>query len=166
VRRFCAARAEGDPARYPVKRRKARLPHKHVGAAVIVDRRGRVLIAQRKADSMLGGLWEFPGGTQEPGESIPACIAREIREELGAEIEVGAHVVTVAHAFSHFTMDLHAHWARITRGRPRAIHCAAWRWVTLNELDQFAFGRADRHIIAHVRRTATGRALSFARAQN
>lgn len=151
VRRSCAARAAGDPMRFPVKSRKQRVPHKHVGAAVIVGPRGRLLIAQRKADSMLGGLWEFPGGTQEPGESIPECIAREIREELGAEIEVGAHLITVAHAFSHFTMDLHAHWARIKRGPPRAIHCAAWRWASLDELGAFAFGRADQRIIARLR---------------
>lgn len=147
LRRVCRARAEGDPERYPVKARRAAVPHKHVGAGVVVDGRGRFLIAQRKDSSMLGGLWEFPGGTQEAGETIPECIARELREELGIEVAVGAHLVTVRHAFSHFTMDLYAHQCRLRRGRPRAIHCADFRWVPLSGLRAFAFGRADQHII-------------------
>lgn len=149
--RWCAARAEGDPTSYPRKSRKQPVPHKHVGAGVVVDARGRYLIAQRKESSMLGGLWEFPGGTQEAGESIEACIARELREELGIEVEVGERLVTVPHAFSHFTMDLHAHRCRLRRGRPRAIHCADWRWVRLDEMAHFAFGRADRKIIEFLR---------------
>ncbi len=152
-RRPCAARAAGDPVAYPRKPKKARAPHKHVGAGVVSDAQGRLLIAQRKQTSMLGGLWEFPGGTQEPGESIEACIARELREELGIDVDVGAHLLTVPHAFSHFTMDLHAHACRLTGGTPRAIHCADWRWVTLEELDLFPFGRADQHIIAHLKKT-------------
>ena len=147
LRRVCAAAKEGDPERYPVKRKKKSVPHKHVGAGIVVDRRGRFLIAQRKEGSMLGGLWEFPGGTLEKGETIEQCIARELKEELGIDVDVGRHVMTVRHAFSHFTMDLHAHHCRLQSGRPRAIHCAAWKWVTLAELAHYPFGRADLRII-------------------
>ncbi|MFH0907637.1 MAG: A/G-specific adenine glycosylase [bacterium] len=147
LRRVCAAAAEGDPEQYPVKRKKKSVPHKRVGAGIVADRRGRFLIAQRKEGSMLGGLWEFPGGTLEDGETMEACIARELKEELGIDVEVGKHVITVRHAFSHFTMDLHAHACRLESGRPRAIHCAAWKWVTLAELRRYPFGRADVKII-------------------
>jgi mutator protein MutT len=78
---------------------------------------------------------------------VEACIARELKEELGITIQVGRHFLTVNHAFSHFTMDLHAHWARLIRGRPRAIHCAAWKWVSLSVLRRYPFGRADLKII-------------------
>lgn len=155
----CAAFAEGDPERYPRKARKKKAPHKHVGAAVVVDKRGRILIAQRQETSMLGGLWEFPGGKQEPDETIEQCIARELKEEMGIDLAVGEHLVTVRHAFSHFTMDLHAHLCRLLRGRPRAIHCADWRWVTLEETSRFPFGRADQQIIAHLRKTSALDAL-------
>lgn len=148
LRAVCVAASAGEPERYPVKGRRPPVPHKHVGAGVVRDARGRLLIAQRKEGSMLGGLWEFPGGTQEPGEAMPACIARELREELGIDVTVGSHLVTVRHAFSHFTMDLHAYHARIRGGRPRAIHCAAWRWVTRSQLARFPFGKADLQIIA------------------
>jgi A/G-specific adenine glycosylase len=147
LRRICRGRAEGDPERYPVKKKKAAVPHKHVGAGIVVDRRGRYLIAQRKEGSMLGGLWEFPGGTREEGETIEQCIARELQEELGIDVEVGAHVITVRHAFSHFTMDLHAHACTLAKGRPRAIDCAAWKWAARGELRRYPFGRADRRII-------------------
>ena len=147
LRLVCQARREGRMESYPVKAAAAKVPHKQVGAGLVVNRRGELLIAQRHEKTMLGGLWEFPGGKQEPGETMPACIQRELREELGVEVGVGDHFVTVRHAFSHFTMDLHAHWARLRRGRPRPVDCAACRWVRPAELPKFAFGRADLKII-------------------
>ncbi len=143
----CQARHEGRMESYPVKPRKAAVPHRHVGAGLVVNARGQLLIAQRHEASMLGGLWEFPGGKQEPGESLPACIQRELKEELGIEVAVGQPFATVRHAFSHFTMDLHAYWARIARGRPRAVECADCRWASPAELGRYAFGRADQKII-------------------
>lgn len=148
VRAVCAAAAEGRPERYPVRAPRRARPHKVVGAGVIWRSSGEVLIAQRKAESMLGGLWEFPGGTREPGETLPQCIARELREELGLRVRVGRHLVTVRHAYTHFTIELHAYWARITGGRPRAIHCAAYAWARPEALGAYAFSAADLRIIA------------------
>lgn len=143
----CVARAEGRPERYPVKKRRKPVPHKVVGAAVTVRRDGRLLIARRNDHAMLGGLWEFPGGTRESRETLPACIVRELKEELGVDIDVGPHIVTVRHAYSHFTITLHAHWARIRKGRPRAIDCADYAWVEADALRDFPFSRADLGII-------------------
>ncbi|MCS6771748.1 MAG: A/G-specific adenine glycosylase [Kiritimatiellae bacterium] len=145
--RWCAARELGRPEDFPRRKRAKRIPHREVGAGVVFRRDGRLLIAKRKPGEMLGGLWEFPGGTRECGETIEACIARELKEELDIEVAVGPRLATVYHAFSHFTMDLHAHTCRILKGTPRPVHCADWRWVSLSELDQFAFGRADQKII-------------------
>ena len=147
LRAVCAARREGSPEKYPVKKMKKRVPHKVVGAGVVVRRDGRILIAQRRETSMLGGLWEFPGGTREAGETMPECIARELKEEMDIEVEVGPLLTVVHHAYSHFTIDLHAHWARIARGRPRTIHCADYAWVTEREMKKYPFSRADLHII-------------------
>lgn len=147
LKKICRATALGTPAKFPIKTAKKKIPHKHVGAAIIADSRGRLLIAQRNHGDMLGGLWEFPGGKQESGETIEHCIAREIREEIGIEIEVGPRLLTVRHAFSHFTMDLHAHHCRHLKGRPRPLQCAAVKWVEKSALKKFAFGRADQKII-------------------
>lgn len=147
LRAVCRARAAGAPERWPRRRPPRALPLLVVGAAVTVDRRGRVLIARRKSQGLLGGLWEFPGGKIEPGESMPECIARELREELGIDVEVGERLTVVRHAYSHFRIELHAHWARRIRGRPRAIHCAGFAWAPIARLRDYAFSRADLHIV-------------------
>lgn len=146
----CAARLGGDPEVYPYRRPRAKVPHKEVGAAVVVNRKGEVLIAKRLDQSMLGGLWEFPGGTLEARESMPDCIARELKEELGIDVQVGEQLMTVHHAYSHFTIALHVYMARILKGRPRAIHCADFRWSTIDRLRQFPFSRADLHVVARL----------------
>ncbi len=97
LREQCQARAQGIEQTLPYKPARKPLPHYHVTAAVI-RRNGQILIAQRPPEGMLGGLWEFPGGKQEPGESLAACLRREIREELGVEIEVGQPVAVVKHS--------------------------------------------------------------------
>ena len=150
LREVCKAFAEGNPERYPVKKKKAKLPHKIVGAGVVIDRAGRILIAQRKETSMLGGLWEFPGGTLEKGETMPECICRELKEELGIETKVGERFLLVPHAYSHFTIDLHVHWARIIKGRPRAIQCADFAWVRPQDMNMYPFSKADLQIVQYL----------------
>jgi A/G-specific adenine glycosylase len=147
LRGVCEAWAEGRPEDYPARIRKKPVPHKRVGAGLVVNGRGALLIARRKEGSMLGGLWEFPGGTLEPGETMAECIARELREELGIRVAVGGPLIVVRHAYSHFTMDLHAHWARIVRGRPKALDCGGFAWVPVRRLREYPFSRADLKII-------------------
>ncbi len=147
LRGVCRSAATGTPEQYPRRAPRKRVPHYVVGAAVTLDARGRALIAQRKSEEMLGGLWEFPGGKIEPGETMAECIARELKEELGIEIEVGERLTVVRHAYSHFTIELHAHFARRIRGRPRRIHCADFAWVPVARLRDRPFSRADLRII-------------------
>lgn len=150
VNELCRARQQGLERVIPVKPVKKALPHFDVTAAVI-RQDGRVLIAQRPPEGMLGGLWEFPGGKQEPGESLPECLQREIREELGVEIAVETPLVTVKHGYTHFKITLHAFICRLLAGQPQTLGVADWRWVTLDELDTFAFPRTDQKIIAALR---------------
>src|ERR1035438_1977423 len=74
----------------------------HVSAALIF-RAGQLLITQRHAQSHLGGLWEFPGGKREAGESFEQCLVREIREELGVEIAVGELFEEISHRSEEHT---------------------------------------------------------------
>ncbi|MBU1937509.1 A/G-specific adenine glycosylase, partial [bacterium] len=96
-----------DPSVLPRRKKSEPLPHYNIAAAII-KRRGRILITQRPPNAMLGGLWEFPGGKQEKGESLEACLVREIREELAIDIHVGNLFETVKHSYSHFRITLHA----------------------------------------------------------
>jgi A/G-specific adenine glycosylase len=143
----CEAFAKGAPDSYPVMKKKKKVPHIVVGAAVTVNRKGEVLIAQRLEGDMLGGLWEFPGGKLEKGETIEECVARELKEELGVNVEVGEHLITVKHAYSHFTMTMHVYYTKIKSGRPHPIHCADYRWVKIQNLGEYAYSKADLHVV-------------------
>ncbi|MBT8042317.1 MAG: 8-oxo-dGTP diphosphatase MutT [Pontiella sp.] len=150
--RTCLGFQSGRPTDYPVRAPRKKIPHIIVGAAVVTNRKGEVLIAQRRAEDMLGGLWEFPGGKQEAGETIQQCIVRELREELGVNVRTGEFLITVKHAYSHFTMDMHTYFAKISSGRPRPIHCQDYRWVDISKLRTFPYSKADLYIITELER--------------
>jgi A/G-specific adenine glycosylase len=142
---LCKAYEAGTQEDYPVKLQRARVPHYTVTAAVI--RQGKqVLIGQRKPDELLGGMWEFPGGKQKPGESLENCLKREIKEELGVKIEVDAQIGIYRHAYTHFKVTLHAFESRLLQGQPRLNDHQAIEWVSLAELSDFPMGKIDRQI--------------------
>jgi len=153
VRPLCEAHRADDVQAYPRKVRRPPLPHLDVVAAII--RRGeRLLITQRKADSMLGGLWEFPGGKVERGESLEECLHREIAEELGIRVRIERPFIRVHHAYSHFRITLHTFSCRHSSGRARALESAGLRWVRPPELRTYAFPKADRLVIDALLRPA------------
>ncbi|MCX7840835.1 MAG: 8-oxo-dGTP diphosphatase MutT, partial [Anaerolineae bacterium] len=147
--RGCQARRLHLQDQLPTKRTKKKLPHYEI-AVGIIWKRGKILIAQRPAEKLLGGLWEFPGGKRERNETRENCLTREVREELGIEIAVGKKIATIQHAYSHFKITMHAFECRWVCGRPRALGCAAWKWVAPRELSQYAFPAANRKIIARL----------------
>ncbi len=147
IRAHCMASAKGTQAQRPVKKAKAATPHYDVTAGMIWNDRGELLIAQRPADGLLGGLWEFPGGKQEADESLPACLQRELREELAIEVEVGELFTVVRHAFTHFKITLHAYTCRYLSGPPQALGVQDWAWVRPENLANYGFGKADREVI-------------------
>lgn len=153
LRSMCRAAERGTQASRPVKKKPAPRPHYHVAAGVIRRADGRILIAQRPPDGLLGGLWEFPGGKQEPGESLEACLKRELREELDIAVTVGDELVAVDHAFTHFSITLHAFECVYAddEQEPRALGAQAWAWVRDDELERYTFGKADRGVIAALR---------------
>lgn len=143
----CAAFEKGMPENYPKASKKKKLPHITVGAAATINSKGQVLIAQRLEGDMLGGLWEFPGGKLDPNETIEECVARELKEELGINVTVGEQLMTVKHTYSHFKMTMHVYYTKIKTGRPRAIHCADFRWVNISDLGAFAYSKADLQVV-------------------
>ena len=146
----CHARQSGNPEAFPKKRRRQRQPHYTVVAAVIHNADGRVLIAQRPAEGLLGNLWEFPGGKVEQGETLEQALKREIQEELAVEIAIEAPFGVYRHAYTHFRVTLHAFLARLESGEPQPIGVQAVRWVTPDALDAFPMGKIDRQIARRV----------------
>lgn len=120
-------------------------------AAALVFRDGKLLITQRYAGAHLGGLWEFPGGKREPGESFELCLARELREELGIEVSVGELVESLTHSYPEKTVHLRFFLCQWKRHEPRPLGCPAFRWITAAEIHQHAFPAADARLLERLR---------------
>lgn len=147
----CRAYNLGVQTELPMSESRAPLAHKVIGVAVIRNNQGLILIDRRKQEGLLGGLWEFPGGKVEPNETIEDCIVREIREELGIEIRVGDRLIVVDHAYTHFRVTLNVHNCEYVSGEPQPIECDEVKWVTLSELGQYPFPKANLQIIEALR---------------
>jgi 8-oxo-dGTP diphosphatase len=117
-------------------------------AAGIVIRGGRVLVTRRRAGAHLGGLWEFPGGKIEPGETASCALRRELAEELAVQVRVGPLWGVLAHRYPEREVRLHFLFAWISRGEPRAIASEEMRWATPPQLAELPFPGADRPLVA------------------
>jgi mutator protein MutT len=115
-------------------------------AAAVVERDGTFLVTRRLPGTHLEGLWEFPGGKCEAGESPRECLRREIREELGVDVEVGREILTTDYEYSTRTIRLHFYEC-LLQGTPAPQHGQLMRWVTRDELRTLEFPAADRHLI-------------------
>ena len=85
------------------------------------------------------------------GETLADCLRREMMEELAVDVAVGEHIASIRHAYTHFKITLHAFHCRLLAGQPQPIGVADWRWVTLTDLDSYAFAVTDQKIIAALR---------------
>jgi A/G-specific adenine glycosylase len=152
VQSACGANDAGNPEDYPVTPESKPVPHHDVAVGLVFDDDGRILIQRRPEDGLLGGLWEFPGGKAEEGESMDEACARELREEVGIEVEVEAPFYTLSHAYSHFKITLYAFRCRLISGAPTAEEGQPIKWVEVAELDDYAFPRANRKLIEELER--------------
>ena len=134
----------GRPVATPVSIAGMRVLHV-VGAAVVRD--GLCLVAQRGPTMSLAGKWEFPGGKVEQGESPEVALARELAEELGIEIGVGA-VLARSHAMTSIQLDVYA--AELLRGDPAPREHAQVRWLSADELAPLDWAEADIAVVPAV----------------
>lgn len=115
-------------------------------SAAVVERDGTFLLTRRASDAHLGDRWEFPGGKVEPGETLEASLLREIREELGCGLEVGALLLTSRHAYPDVHVELHFFAATLT-GVPVPQLGQEMRWVARAELATLPFPEADEELV-------------------
>lgn len=141
----CLAKKAGVQKLRPVRKKKKPTPHVQVTAAIFRDG-GRVLLAKRPPEGMLGGMWEFPGGKQEEMENLEDALIREIREELGVKIEVKDKLGSYAHAYSHFSLTLHAFFCKLLSREISLTSHTDWAWVSLPDLNSYPLGKVDRQI--------------------
>ena len=116
-----------------------------VVAAALVDADGRVLLQQRPEGKSMAGLWEFPGGKVEAGETDAAALKREVRHRLAVDIDVGQLISFVSHPYEKYVVDLYLYECRLSGAEPSApvsnVH--AFKWVSSAEFDQYSFTPAD-----------------------
>ncbi len=127
-------------------KQQSKKPYYHVTAGLIW-KNGRVLIAQRPKGSHLEGLWEFPGGKQEEGEDLEACLEREIEEELGLKVRVDKTLLTIDHEYDEKVISLHVFSCTPLAGEARALRAQQIIWVDPGELREFSFPPPDMKII-------------------
>jgi 8-oxo-dGTP diphosphatase len=122
-------------------------------AAGLVFREGKLLITRRHADAHLGGLWEFPGGKREGKETFEQCLVRELREELGIEVQVEEALEDLEHAYPERTVYLKFFRCRWMRNEPKSLDCSAFKWITSSELTDYEFPAADARLILMLQRS-------------
>lgn len=127
----------------------------HVVAGVIRDLRGRVLLARRTEGRELAGLWEFPGGKVEPGETPQQALMRELREELGLAVEVGERVIDVQMPYPGKQLRLEVYRVERFTGTPKGLEGQALAWAPLHKLADYPMPPADAPVVAELLRQAS-----------
>ena len=120
-------------------------------SAALIFREGRLLITQRPAESHLGGLWEFPGGKREAGETFEQCLVRELREELGIEVAVQELFDEITHDYAEKSVHLKFFICHLLAGEPQPLGCAAVKWAGQAELAEHDFPAADARLLEKLR---------------
>lgn len=146
VAAHCSAYQAGVQEDLPVRNQKKAVPHKEIVVAAIAQD-GAYLVGRRPAEGLLGGLWEFPGGKVEPGESHQQALARECREELGIEVSVGGMVACVNHAYTHFKVTLNIYRCKVQSGKPKPGIHTELKWLRPEEFPEYAFPKANHKFL-------------------
>ena len=132
----------------PIQLPDSRPPALHVVAGVITDSEGRILLARRAEGRELAGLWEFPGGKVEPGETPEAALARELEEELGLDVDVGAPLIDVPQQTPTRRLRLDVRRIATWRGTPTGYEGQALAWVPPEQLASHDMPAPDRPVVA------------------
>ena len=138
----CAAFRLGLQLERPVVRPRAPVPRR-LAAAGVIYRQGRILLVQRPAEALLGGLWAFPQIPRQGRASLVASLAAGVRQTWGLEIAVLDKIGAVTQTFSHFQLTLQVFACQWQRGRASGANC---KWVRLSALETYPMGKADRQI--------------------
>jgi A/G-specific adenine glycosylase len=151
---MCLANSRGVQRERPARSRRPAPPHFDAVAGVIFDGEA-LLIVQRNADGLLGGLWGFPGGIVRDGRSLADSLAEAISNLVGIHVTVGAHLTSFRHAYTHFSITLHAYCCELRTGAPQPIACHQVLWARPVEVGRLPFPVTDRKILRFLEVTRT-----------
>ena len=152
INEMCYAKNMNEIEKLPVKKKKPPTPHYTIVIGIIKNNDNKLLITKRKKDQLLGGLWEFPGGKVNDSETLDQALFREIKEEVNLDIHSISFLCKVNHAYSHFKITMHAYICQTNQYQNLRLSSADdFRWVTQNQLDQFAFPKANKVVIENLK---------------
>jgi A/G-specific adenine glycosylase len=138
----CGAHLTGRVEQFPKRIRRPKTPLHHIAVGVVYKNK-HVLITRRKPEGLLGGLWEFPGGKVQKNESPEKACIREIKEEVNLTVTVDGHISQVKHAYTHFKILMEVFLCRYVAGEVKLNGPMDFRWITLQEIDQYPFPKAN-----------------------
>ncbi|WP_225866391.1 MULTISPECIES: 8-oxo-dGTP diphosphatase MutT [Prochlorococcus] len=151
-KKYCLAYHQGNPTEFPIKGPKKLLPDFVIGIGLIFNDLGEILIAQRKSNQSMGGMWEFPGGKQEEGESIEYTIIRELQEELGIKVRVGNILLEFDHSYTHKKLHFVVYFCELISGVPKPLASLQLKWVKSHELVNYPFPAANKKMISALKK--------------
>src|SRR5688572_26609374 len=122
----------------------------HVAVGAIINPQSQILVALRLASAHQGGLWEFPGGKVEEGESVHQALVRELKEELGIIISVSHHLISVQHAYPEKTVQLDVRWVEHFQGIPQGREGQQVKWVNPHDLSSLEIPAANQPIVTAI----------------
>ena len=147
VKTFCEANNNNTQSKRPVRTKKKKVPHHEIVIAAI-QKNGRYLLGKRPSKGLLGGLWEFPGGKIESGETPEQALAREIKEELGITIRSPEFLTSVKHAYTHFKVTLHIYHCKQHKGTPTPKVHTQLKWTRKKDFGKLAFPKANHKFLS------------------
>lgn len=148
---WCQALAHEKLEAFPVKQKKAPVPHHHMTVGVIF-KKDKVLIVQRPEEKMLGGLWEFPGGRLKAKEKAEDACKRIITEKVNLNVAIESKLTRIQHAYTHFKITADIFICNLVTGRVRRNGPTDHRWVTLSALEKYPFPGSNHKFISQLKK--------------
>ena len=152
LQNFCIAYIKYDPDDFPKKLMSKIKPLQEIGIGLVFNENGELLIDQRLESSSMGGMWEFPGGKKTSDESIEKTIERELNEELGIVVKVGAKLLSFEHTYTHKKLYFTVHFCEWLSGEPKPLVSQRLLWVSPERLYEFPFPAANAKIISELQK--------------
>ncbi len=119
-----------------------------VGA--VIEQNGKILVCQRKDDDQFPSQWEFPGGKVEENEDREEALKRELKEEIGVDVEVGSFIDKFEDEIPTMKIFVYLYRCSIVKGRPRCIECQDIKWATVEEINALDLAPADKKIARYL----------------
>ncbi len=149
LQKFCKAHNKKQTGNFPKRVKTAKVPTYHIAAGVVF-KKGQFLITRRKPEGLLGGLWEFPGGKIQKGETPEAACIREIKEEISLEVKVTEKLTTVKHAYTHFKIIMDVFVCDYIKGRIRLDGPDAFNWINFKQIEDYPLPKATLKALPHL----------------